>query len=1364
MNALAADIAATLLHSTWQVGLVATGYAVVLATVRAVRIRYLLGCIALFLCLAFPLGWLLFTSDRLAAESESPTLADSNGSPRADLPRWGLEYGFDHDTGSENRFKGTHQDVVHGPNDVGIPERQKEHVLTKWLVAVWFTGACAVGLRIPMGLHAATKLQRSARPVTSQVVELADKLRRRLCLQGSVLVSQSEQVLVPCVVGILKPTVLLPSSLMTGLTTLELEALLAHELAHVRRHDCVVNLLQSAAEAVLFYHPAVWWISGHVRREREDCCDDLALTVCCDREAYASALLTLGEVTPLVGIAANGGSLFRRIQRILGETPPTSGNGSVVASICGTTVLALAISTLACYEKGKSDKSSLAPTRENSMTLRPDYSRSNEQIRTHWKRFIDAFEKGGNEAIIDLIKSGNFGVNEYDGQGGSVLTYCAYSGNAPLAQQLVSLGADVNGRHPQDYTTPLHTAAAFNRVTMVSFLTQHGADPNVATAADVEPHACYPLKPGATPLHIAVMCEHVEVVRILLRAGAKLRMNDGDGKSPIDYLGDDGQRASKIRQLFDNRAAYLNRWQISEWQRAIENDDVGAVIKMLETNQTHCVQCLQKFRADGTWYLLDPLCAAARQNSVSIVKAMLDHQRLPNYTVGLGQYNGEIKGAHCLAWAASEEMRQLLLANGADPASIVGIEIPNINERPVPLDEIDSDLGLQWQLAVELCDEGRIRNLLSNHPHLARQVIMERWRDGRMGHRSLDPVYQMAQSGHLAMIKLMIEKGYDKSKLSAAIELAAPSVAAYLVDELGIDGKPDVGLMAYIADTDSLKFWLDRGYPVDDRMLLDACGNRGRFRGYKFDAHTGWPEKFRGTIQVLIDAGADVNARMPGGNEKYDGCEPWRTNRETPLHFSAGSWDPVQVKMLLDAGADKTLTNDLGETPYNWAVKYDAPETTRTLLYIGENAESGRYSMAGNDDDQPPQELRDRLTVAIEANDLDAANRLLEDCPKLANADLRKPENRNVFSFGHPLFIACHNEFDEMAILLLEHGSDADAPGPDPNDRPVHGLPLHLSAADHKNYHLAHILLDHGATPNSYPNCDKSTIERMFYHANEAGMCDVMVRRVFAKFLPDGVELESQSATDLVHADASAAVKLFARMFDLGAQPPFVVLVREGFHDLAMEAVDHSHAKDGTPHDHPNARVIDNIAGAARWYGYPDLVRRLSAHPSFRYSYEDAISTITVAIGSHNRDGDYSKYREIILMQLEALRENGDLERARQDPGFKPIYQLGTDFTWHNNYGYRAQIAEPECYIDLAELMVSWGFDDINFRDPESGHSPLSAAVNRGHHPGIVTFIKWLLERGADLRQSAPDEINPVAIAKERKLDEIVTLLEGFEG
>ena len=89
---------------------------------------------------------------------------------------------------------------------------------------------------------------------------------------------------------------LLPASALAGLSPQQLEAILAHELAHIRRHDYLVNLLQTLVETLLFYHPAVWWLSRRIRIERENCCDDLAVSLCGDPVAYAKALADLEEL------------------------------------------------------------------------------------------------------------------------------------------------------------------------------------------------------------------------------------------------------------------------------------------------------------------------------------------------------------------------------------------------------------------------------------------------------------------------------------------------------------------------------------------------------------------------------------------------------------------------------------------------------------------------------------------------------------------------------------------------------------------------------------------------------------------------------------------------------------------------------------------------------------------------------------------------------------------------------------------------------------------------------------------------------------------------------------------------------------
>ena len=161
--------------------------------------------------------------------------------------------------------------------------------------------------------------RRALAPVPEAVTARAADLARRLSLSRAVRVVQSAGVQVPAVVGWLRPVVLLPVSALTGLSPAQLDAVLAHELAHVRRHDFAVNLLQTAAEVLLFYHPASWWISRRIRAEREHCCDDIAVSLCGDRVVYATALADLETLRgrETLALAATDGPLLQRVRRLL---------------------------------------------------------------------------------------------------------------------------------------------------------------------------------------------------------------------------------------------------------------------------------------------------------------------------------------------------------------------------------------------------------------------------------------------------------------------------------------------------------------------------------------------------------------------------------------------------------------------------------------------------------------------------------------------------------------------------------------------------------------------------------------------------------------------------------------------------------------------------------------------------------------------------------------------------------------------------------------------------------------------------------------------------------------------------------------
>ena len=147
-------------------------------------------------------------------------------------------------------------------------------------------------------------------------------LMARLQMSRPVRLYMSAIADVPTVIGWIRPCILLPVSAITGLVEAQLRAILAHELAHIRRYDYLVNLLQNAIETLLFYHPAVWWVSLTIRRERENCCDDIAVEVCGDVMLYANALAQLEELRgsiPEPALAATGGDLVARILRLTGQ-------------------------------------------------------------------------------------------------------------------------------------------------------------------------------------------------------------------------------------------------------------------------------------------------------------------------------------------------------------------------------------------------------------------------------------------------------------------------------------------------------------------------------------------------------------------------------------------------------------------------------------------------------------------------------------------------------------------------------------------------------------------------------------------------------------------------------------------------------------------------------------------------------------------------------------------------------------------------------------------------------------------------------------------------------------------------------------
>jgi GWxTD domain-containing protein len=289
----AAALGWTLAHSLWEGALVALVLVGALAVLRSSRARYAAGCVAM---LAMLTGFCLTFQHVLA---EQRILGVGQGLAIRPAP----------------------PDLGDGSIVATVPARFRAVEYLPWLAPFWIAGVLFFQLRGVASWLAARRLgRRGVCAATAFWQGRTERLAARLRLSRGVTLLESCLAEVPVVIGYVRPVILMPVGLMTGLPAGQIESILLHELAHIRRHDYLVNLLQIVVEGLVFYHPAVWWISGVIRAERENCCDDLVVATQGDAFAYAAALTALeqnrGAVREAV-LAATGGSLVKRVHRLL---------------------------------------------------------------------------------------------------------------------------------------------------------------------------------------------------------------------------------------------------------------------------------------------------------------------------------------------------------------------------------------------------------------------------------------------------------------------------------------------------------------------------------------------------------------------------------------------------------------------------------------------------------------------------------------------------------------------------------------------------------------------------------------------------------------------------------------------------------------------------------------------------------------------------------------------------------------------------------------------------------------------------------------------------------------------------------------
>ena len=305
----------TLIHSLWQGALIAAALAMATVCLRekSPQSRYLAACLAMACQLLFLVGTFL----RLSGSPVPVSTTDPSSKPA-----------FSAQVASVSQVKPVQIDsAIAAPSptwtqsEKNLWQRFSKPLDTSipWIGCMWCCGFLALSFWNLGGLIAIHRLKTLTTRSVDRVLDgTLARLLTRMQVGRRVRLLQSAIVESPLVVGVVKPIIIFPTGLLTQLSPEQIEAVLIHELAHICRHDYLVNLVQVAIDTLLFYHPATWWISSRIRSERENCCDDMVIKITRERTIYVTALAVIAESRMTLAPAASGAPLLPRIRRLLG--------------------------------------------------------------------------------------------------------------------------------------------------------------------------------------------------------------------------------------------------------------------------------------------------------------------------------------------------------------------------------------------------------------------------------------------------------------------------------------------------------------------------------------------------------------------------------------------------------------------------------------------------------------------------------------------------------------------------------------------------------------------------------------------------------------------------------------------------------------------------------------------------------------------------------------------------------------------------------------------------------------------------------------------------------------------------------------
>ena len=684
-------------------------------------------------------------------------------------------------------------------NYIRISETLREWIPT--ITHIWVIGVGFLTLKFAWEYFLLGRLNTQG-PVmiAEKYVENLASLAKRMGIQKSILLVESSLVEIPTVMGWLKPVLIVPTAFFTSLPADQIQAIFAHELAHVRRYDYCVNLGQVIVETVLFYHPVVWWIGGLIRQERENCCDDMAIAILGNKITYVSALATFerGRIAASnVAMAADGGSLLKRVQRVFGGTESDSFSflGLLRESYKGMVlgILMTSVVLAACFA---STRGAITRDAENVYLA---------------KALVAASQEG------DLVKMEN----------------------------LLRQGADPDANvRPTGYDA-LYNATTHNQTAAIKLLLRYGARIDGENTS------------GQSPLDWALAAGNLPMATLLRDNGAKISPEAWAGATgdvaKLKALVDDGTLIKGKTGGIMKRAVSMGQMGVVRFLEYFEGKPIQGKLLSAAASSGNLVMMS---------YILDQGAAnkadieAAMEQAVvfydqpEAAKLLLAHGADPNRYTRWDKY--------ILCMARSARMVKVLLEAGANPSS------EDINGNPLGAVPNADSVKLLFQHGANLnrmagkgsiVEEAIIQNLY-DRPDVIEEL--------RTRGATLDPktngvgaLAMAVQRNDLKTIKYLLKLGVDPSAYSDETQVkASPLCMATLASSLDVTdlllasstarGSPRDGFTPL-----SLAL-LSRNWDVTD--LLRKAGARD-VCDLSIAASFGDVEE----VSALIDQGADVN-------------------------------------------------------------------------------------------------------------------------------------------------------------------------------------------------------------------------------------------------------------------------------------------------------------------------------------------------------------------------------------------------------------------------------------------------------------------------------------------------------------------------